>query len=212
MGIFKKLKSIFVGQQPTREPPRRSRIPTVDLDYVPTVFLDYPEVELDNPKDEPEEFDGDLDSPENRFLQGEVTYTPQSSNVAWIQYESGPEGSTTGILYIGYQDGSVYRYFDLTPDDALSLYAASSKGTWVWDNLRLRGTVFGFKVMYEFLDGPSKAKRKWHEAGLASRQRHGNIPASGEPYPGYHPADNYHMAQGKLGPNLGKKRGSKRFK
>jgi len=36
---------------------------------------------------------------------------------------------------------SAYLYDDVTPDEAFAFAAAPSKGIWVWDNLRVRGTT-----------------------------------------------------------------------
>lgn len=138
---------------------------------------------------------------------GEVVYSPQSSCVAWYQYHLGAENHEP-LLYIGYKGDkggvSAYAYQNVSIDEALSLHAAGSKGTWVWDNLRIRGTVFGYLKPYFFLDGISTAPRQWHDAGQESRTRHGHIPPSGEPWEGYHPATNYAGAKG----GMGRKRGN----
>jgi hypothetical protein len=142
-----------------------------------------------------------LDTEENRFLaMGERIYV-NSSNVAWIQYLAAFEG-TPEHLYVGYLDGSAYGYSEITPEMAIAFLNAPSKGKWVWDNLRIRGTVFGWQKPYAFLNAASgEATRKWHEAGQSSQARHAAIPKHGEPFRGYHPADNFHVAKGPLGPN-----------
>ncbi|HOV61672.1 MAG TPA: KTSC domain-containing protein [Candidatus Hydrogenedentes bacterium] len=48
--------------------------------------------------------------------------------------------------------GSVYGYRDVWPEEFLAFLQAPSKGNWVWDNLRERGTVSGHKKHY-FLAG-----------------------------------------------------------
>jgi len=48
--------------------------------------------------------------------------------------------------------GSLYGYRDVWPEEFLDFLEASSKGGWVWDHLRERGTVSGHKKAY-FLAG-----------------------------------------------------------
>lgn len=156
----------------------------------------------------PLDISGILDTEENRLIAMGERISVDSSNVSWIQYLAAFEG-TPEHLYVGYNDGSAYMYSEITPEMALDFLRAPSKGRWVWDNLRIRGTVFGWQKPYSFLNAASDAKRKWHEAGEASQARHGAIPKSGEPYKGYHPADSFSHAKGAMGPgpNLNKRRG-----
>lgn len=154
-----------------------------------------------------------LDDETRRMMLGEQIDV-QSSNVAWFRFFDAEE-----LLQIGYKDGSVYQYEPVRREMALDLLRAGSKGIWIWDHLRVRGTVFGFQVPYSFLDGPSTVKRVWHEgvfgerdkkgrylskraAGEASRKRHGAIPPSGEPFRGFHPAFAHQVG------GMGKRRGS----
>ncbi len=44
--------------------------------------------------------------------------------------------------------GPLYRYNDVEPELFAALHKDSSKGSWVWDNLRIRGTVSGHKKDY----------------------------------------------------------------
>lgn len=48
--------------------------------------------------------------------------------------------------------GSLYGYRDVWPEEFLAFLDAGSKGSWVWDHLRERGTVSGHKKAY-FLAG-----------------------------------------------------------
>jgi len=100
-----------------------------------------------------------------------------SSNVVAILYEADDERLLIEYGKAG-KPSSFYAYQPVPLAMAMSLYDAPSKGTWVWDNLRLRGTVFGYKVPYVFLSGPSAARRKWHRT-QESRARHGRIGPSG---------------------------------
>lgn len=152
---------------------------------------------------------------ENAYLSGEVVYV-QSSNVSWIQYlwrYPGPNGQPLAgpeqnEMFIGYHDGSVYQYEQIDFDLALQMYRAGSKGKAVWDNLRVRGTVFGYQKPYRLVSG----NRLW-DTTEASRARHEAIGKSGEEFAGYHPLYNYAGASGRAGAtgiNLGKK-GSKKI-
>ncbi len=47
--------------------------------------------------------------------------------------------------------GSLYRYANVTPEEFLTLLAANSKGDWVWDHLRIRGTWSGHQKDYELV-------------------------------------------------------------
>jgi hypothetical protein len=66
-----------------------------------------------------------------------------SSNVDSAHFDA-----PRGILTILYRNGSYYQYFGVTPDEALDFAAAPSKGQWIWDNLRVRGTKTGYQKEY----------------------------------------------------------------
>lgn len=78
--------------------------------------------------------------------------TPQSSNVYAFAYD--PVGR---LLYVTYQEpdgsaGPMYSYGSVGTPFPESFYQAlvnaNSKGKWIWDNVRIRGTVFGHKFPY----------------------------------------------------------------
>ncbi len=83
----------------------------------------------------------------------------QSTNVDSVGYDA-----ATGTLYVRFlyryrrgereaaAPGSLYGYRDVWPEEFLTLLEAGSKGGWVWDHLRVRGTVSGHKKDY-FLAG-----------------------------------------------------------
>lgn len=81
------------------------------------------------------------------FLSGEMIVMADSSNVDWFQYL--PD---TRQLKVGFGKGgrkkSTYLYDQISPVEAASIFSFRSKGTWVWDNLRVRGTVHGHKKPY----------------------------------------------------------------
>lgn len=122
----------------------------------------------------------DLDTEEGRFLAGETITGFQSSNVAWFSYELARQELT-----VSYKDGTVYGYGEVSRKEALGLLRAGSKGKWVWDHLRKRGTVFGYQKPYWIINAFG-VERVWDKT-LESRLRHGAIPPSGEPFKGYHP-------------------------
>lgn len=77
-----------------------------------------------------------------------------SSNVHSISYDA-----ENALLYVRYlapagagqtrtQPGSLYQYRDITPRMFDAMYKAASKGGWVWDNLRIRGTTAGYQKPY----------------------------------------------------------------
>lgn len=47
--------------------------------------------------------------------------------------------------------GSLYAYSDVEPELFLDLHKKSSKGNWIWDNLRIRGTVSGHRKDYQLV-------------------------------------------------------------
>lgn len=76
----------------------------------------------------------------------------ESSNVHSVGYDLEHR-----LLYVRYLDaagraGPLYGYHDVMPDEFLDFLDAPSKGRWVWDHLRERGTVAGYRKAY-FLAG-----------------------------------------------------------
>lgn len=68
-----------------------------------------------------------------------------SSNVSWIQYDQ-----DWPRLLIGYLNGKAYAYSNVTPAEAAGLLFAPSKGTWLWNNVRVRGKGNGRKTRKPF--------------------------------------------------------------
>ena len=105
--------------------------------------------------------DLDLDGsgPKRRFPVGhpivtkEPILTPESSNVHSFRYDI-----DTSTLYVRYlqaakgaspgsrEKGPLYGYSNVPPNVFLAMMQAPSKGAFVWDNLRIRGTVSGQPV------------------------------------------------------------------
>ena len=80
----------------------------------------------------------------------------QSSNVHSYGYDA-----EHGYLYVRFLDsladgsrsgpGPLYRYSGVDPNEFGALHRAGSKGNWIWDHLRIRGTVSGHKKDYELV-------------------------------------------------------------
>lgn len=77
------------------------------------------------------------------FMYGERFDRFASSNVEAIQYDI-----TTSQLYVRYQGGRWYRYDGVTKTEAQQFWAGYSKGTMVWDILRVRGTKDGHRKSF----------------------------------------------------------------
>lgn len=178
-----------------------------------TLVSDDATFELDHeiPDELQDQLANQASGPAQAFLLGEKTWVI-SSNVAWIQYVHHEPGNPhpLNLFYVGYLDGSVYEYEQMSVSEALDFFHAQSYGKQVWDVLRQRGTVFGYKKPYRLVSGGVNG-RVWFDAGESSQARHeavlpdaSNVPA------GYHPTFNYGGAQGRAGAanaSLNKKRG-----
>ena len=64
-----------------------------------------------------------------------------SSNVLALRYD--PEHE---LLQVTYKDGRTWEYGPVDRLAAHSLAVAPSKGTWVWDHIKVRGTVHQHQV------------------------------------------------------------------
>lgn len=69
------------------------------------------------------------------FLYDAKFLPVHSSNVAGTQYFFDKEE-----LVVDFLDGSSYKYYDVTLQEAEDFTKAQSKGGWVWDVLRVRGS------------------------------------------------------------------------
>lgn len=115
----------------------------------------------------------DMD-PLTRFLYGEYVEVV-SSNVLAIQYDKEHQW-----LYVVFKTNAWYQYFDVTVKEAESLFFAGSKGGWVWDNLRIRGTVFGYKKRYQFMQYNLGGYQPRYLASPTWESEHAAIPATGD--------------------------------
>lgn len=94
-------------------------------------------------------------SKDHPAVTGEKVPTSQSSNVWSIQYDLDQRA-----LFIRFQapktkqnpakrSGPLYRYSNVPPDVFLAMLKATSKGGFVWDRIRVRGTVSGHRYDYD---------------------------------------------------------------
>jgi hypothetical protein len=203
-----------IGKRPV-DPRQRNRNVT-DATFEPLKLSAPPPEPVQTEQEEDEAIQKVLEregiaSAEAAFLSGQVHYVI-SSNVRYFQYLfMNDDGSPLNQLVVGFLDSSVYIYEQVTLEEALIFYRTTSPGGAVWDILRERGTVFGYKKDYRLASGD----RVWHGAGPDSIARHEAVPKSGEPYKGYHPSLAYKDAKGAMGAkgggvNLGKRGGSKK--
>jgi hypothetical protein len=72
---------------------------------------------------------------------GEFFSDFESSNVRAISYDRA--GRT---LAVEYRDGARWYYSPVSLAEAVGLYEAPSKGVYIWDNIRIRGTVHEHQV------------------------------------------------------------------
>ncbi len=96
--------------------------------------------------------------PNDAILTGEVVRV-QSSNVHSISFDfnvSQPLKSKLIVRYLqkdrrggsGNVGGPTYEYMNIHPDYFQDLRDAGSKGKWIWDSIRIRGTVAGHQYPY----------------------------------------------------------------
>jgi hypothetical protein len=81
----------------------------------------------------------------------------QSSNVFAIGYDY--DTGTLRVQYLAgagkkrHGAGAIYDYYDVTPKIWENFQNASSKGKWIWDHLRIRGTISGHQYEYRLISG-----------------------------------------------------------
>ena len=97
--------------------------------------------------------------PDDALLTGEMVPVT-SSNVHSIGYDFNREDPVKGTLKVRFLQrdqkggsrskvpGPLYQYFDVHPFIFMAMRDAASKGKFVWDKLRIRGTVSGHRYNY----------------------------------------------------------------
>ena len=105
---------------------------------------------------------------------GEEVLAPESSNVFSFSFMG--ESRTTGILYVTFKTvgphgqrpnsaGAVYAYYSVPASLYRSLRNAyASKGKWIWDHLRIRGTVWGHQFTYRLVSADIRISAAGAEA------------------------------------------------
>lgn len=81
-----------------------------------------------------------------RFLYRGAVLSVVSSNVDHVEWDH-----RTSQLIVTYRNGSQYAYENISEGEARSFAEAPSKGTWVWNFLRIKGTKHGHKKPYRRL-------------------------------------------------------------
>jgi hypothetical protein len=81
--------------------------------------------------------------PSTQFIREGKWFHVNSSNVLRIMYDREEEK-----LWVHYKSGAPYWYYPVQEVDALDMFIAGSKGIWVWDNLRVRGSRTAHKKAY----------------------------------------------------------------
>ena len=127
-----------------------------------------------------------------------------SSNVTDASYDPENNFLKVGFGGKGKSKYGRYGYHDVSPAEARSFYGAGSKGKWVWDHLRVRGTVFGFQKPYVYLGAESsgyspKYINKHHREWKVQHQRIGPEGALPEHWKKGH-GPYHHMAGGGVVP------------
>lgn len=102
-----------------------------------------------------------LPRPGEELPYGEETLAPSSSNVYSFSFMG--ESRTSGSLYVTFKAtaskgqsrpnaaGPTYAYFDVPVSVYTGMRRAASKGEYVWDALRIRGTVYGHQYQYRLV-------------------------------------------------------------
>lgn len=90
--------------------------------------------------------------PNHPLVTGEMIETPESTNVYAFGFDN-----PTHSLFVRFRDnrpggsgaaGALYIYHNVPARLFMTFIQASSKGNWVWDNLRIRGTLSGHRYDY----------------------------------------------------------------
>lgn len=171
----------FIGLNKPQDPPARS-----GRDDTPPAGA---------PKsDSPSKWEDELSG----YLGGEEK-SVSSSNVTSSKYDR-----QHGYMELGFVNGARYGYHDVSPTEATNFLSAKSKGGWVWDNLRRRGTVFGYQKPYAFISGQSKEYEPKYYNDDTHREEHRSIaPAGHTPASWQAGAGPYHPTYGTPRPSWG---------
>lgn len=155
------------------------------------------------------------------IVTGDWTKTPQSTNVysfrydverrtLYVRFRANPEDGS-GYVAKPFKPGPVYAYYHVPAKVFLGMLDAPSKGTFIWDELRVRGTISGHQFdysLYSVRDGyvPRKATLRADGEYFVPRQvrgRSGRIHASQLPEQMVRPLFGKSTDPNRGGPNRG---------
>lgn len=77
-----------------------------------------------------------------------IKYDVQSANL-YVQFQHWDP--SMGYDELSGEPGPIYEYGGVSLAEARAFYLAASKGEWVWDNLRVRGTFSGHQKPYKLV-------------------------------------------------------------
>lgn len=77
------------------------------------------------------------------FVYHRAVLPVNSTNVAHVQYDIEKH-----ILIVTFLGGGQYSYSNVSEQEAINFAQAGSKGAWVWDRLRIRGSKTGHQKPY----------------------------------------------------------------
>ena len=114
--------------------------------------------------------------PQYDFLQSGTWLHVASSNVEALRYLWDQE--TLEVQCKGHDpngEGYYYIYYQITPTEANDFVMTSSPGRWVWDNLRIRGTVTGHQKPYVRVLGFSGVSRVRYQGAASCRRVYSRV-------------------------------------
>lgn len=106
--------------------------------------------------------------PDDPILTGDMIDVTSSNvhSIGYIWNDADPMRGTIKVRFLGKRDpgskrrtgrGPLYYYYGVHPDVFLAFQKAASKGRFVWDRFRVRGTVSGHQFQYDLAGlGPDK--------------------------------------------------------
>lgn len=103
---------------------------------------------------------------DNPLLTGKMVRVSSSNvhSIGFIWNDAVPREGTLKVRFLDKRQdgpasgrGALYYYYDVSPKMFLAFSRAASKGKWVWDHLRIRGTVSGHKKEYALMGLASDA-------------------------------------------------------
>ena len=130
--------------------------------------------------------------PDDPMLTGEMIAVSSSNvhSIGFIWNDENPMDGTLQVRFLqsqgrGKGGGPLYYYYGVHPDVFDAFRRAASKGEFVWDRLRIRGTVSGHRFAYDLkgITGgyvPRQAKRFGQNEYFVQRRVRGRSRTTGE--------------------------------